>query len=825
MQEFEISVGDNRDSKSWKVVTYNWENFKAKLSRTVYTAETMQEYAKMPKSVQDERKDIGGFVGGMINGGRRQLRNVVYRSLITLDFDHIPNGVDIWSEFVDLYSCAAVCYSTHKHKPTAPRLRLIVPLAKHVDREQYEAVSRKIAEDLDIEYSDPTTFQANRLMFWPSTSKDGAYFYRFQDGDFLAPEDILNRYADWKDVSHWPYHAQYTAKMRTAMKDAGDPLEKEGPIGAFCREYSISEVIEAFLSDIYEPTVDKTRYTYKQGSTAKGAVVYDDKFLYSHHGTDPASGKLCNAFDLVRVHKFSDKDKNALENTPINKMPSFLAMQEFAAKDAKTKSRLTSERQAEAKKVFGDILGKDEADADEEVTASADNDEWLKQLDVNKKGAVETTLNNLVLILDNDPRLKGRIGVDLLANREAVIKKLPWRLKNDTAPYFTNADTSNTKLHIERLYGFTPPAEKLEDALRVVGYKNSFHPVRKFLTDLPEWDGVNRIENILTDYLGVGKTNYTCAAMRKWMVGAVARILTPGCKFDHCLVLVGKQGLKKSMFFDKLALGKWFSDSLSSLESKKENFEQLGGTWIVELAELSGLTKSEVEQVKHFITKRKDRYRVPFEKRVDDFLRQCVFAATTNRIDFLLDDDEQRRWWPVLCMEQDATKSISDDFSEECVSSLWSEALHYYNQGEAVWMDTPELVKELDLIHKRHSKLDDRAGLIEKYLNTPRPADWEHMDKYAKRAYLVEKDDTAEGCLPYKVCAMEIYDIQFDGDRKNMHSSSTAFIHNILRRSKDWTDAGSQRIAGYGVQKVYINELRAKERKDNIVNQVIKEEF
>ena len=194
-----------------------------------------------------------------------------------------------------IYSCAAVLYSTHKHEPDAPRYRLIIPLDRPVMSDEYQAIARKIAGLLGIENFDPTTFQPERLMYWPSTSKDGEYMFQEQDGKFLCADTVLNSYRDWRDSSEWPVSAKVDKIIQRGMAKQGDPLEKNGIVGAFCRSYTISEVIDEYLPKIYESCTVDGRFTYKEGSTAAGLVVYDDKYAYSHHGTDPISGKLCNA--------------------------------------------------------------------------------------------------------------------------------------------------------------------------------------------------------------------------------------------------------------------------------------------------------------------------------------------------------------------------------------------------------------------------------------------------------------------------------------------------------------------------------------------------
>ena len=188
----DIAIGRSRKDVYWKNTQLLWSELVNRLSVTHRTAETLAEYAAAPKSRQDEIKDIGGFVGGLLAGGRRKAGSVLHRGLLTLDLDSAPVG--FWSDFQTFYDCAACTYSTHKHTPEHPRLRLVIPLNRAVDVTEYEAIGRRIAGELGIEYFDHTGFQPYRLMYWPSTSKDGVYEFNLQEGPLLDADAMLRTY-------------------------------------------------------------------------------------------------------------------------------------------------------------------------------------------------------------------------------------------------------------------------------------------------------------------------------------------------------------------------------------------------------------------------------------------------------------------------------------------------------------------------------------------------------------------------------------------------------------------------------------------------------
>ena len=372
-ENLSIAIGMSVSSKVWKNTKITWSALVQKLATPVVTADTYKRFMSATKEEQSKIKDVGGFVGGFLTNGRRDKTNVLYRQLITLDIDF--SHENFWWDFQMLFDCAAVIHSTHKSCPEKPRHRLIIPLDREVSQEEYQAIARKVAGDLNIDLFDQSTFDVNRLMFWPSVSSDIEYYFEFQDGPFLEADYILGLYNDWHDTSEWPTATDSTDVIMQAIKKQEDPEDKKGIIGVFCRTYTIQEGIETFLSDVYTPA-GEGRYTYINGSTAAGLIVYDDKFAYSHHGTDPAGGRLCNAFDLVRIHKFGHLDTGKEKEDKDKK--SFKSMEEFASKDSTTKKHIAEEKFAEAKFEFAEEA---KAEVPEEYDTS-----WTEELDANTKG-------------------------------------------------------------------------------------------------------------------------------------------------------------------------------------------------------------------------------------------------------------------------------------------------------------------------------------------------------------------------------------------------------------------------------------------------------
>lgn len=785
-----IAIGLSVSSKVWKNTKMQWCELVKKLSEATKTAETYKQFISASKAEQGKIKDVGGFVGGFLTNGKREKTNVLYRQLVTLDVDFSYN--DFWWDFTMLFSCAAVIHSTHKSCPDKPRHRLIIPLNREVSQEEYQAIARKIAGDLNIDLFDQSTFDINRLMFWPSVSCDAEYYFEYQDGEFLDADAILDTYNNWHDTTEWPTSSNYTDAINRAIKKQEDPEEKKGIVGVFCRTYTIEEAIDKFLSEEYEKVSDD-RYTYTKGSTAAGLIVYDNKFAYSHHGTDPAGGRLCNAFDLVRIHLFGHLDTGK-EKADADKK-SFKAMEEFAAKDPATRRHIADEKFAEAKFDFAENI---------ELPETYDNS-WTEQLEANTRGEYENSANNINLIIQNDQLLKNIFKLNTFDNKRYITKSLPWRKIEKIEP-LRDVDYSGVRNYIECIYGIVS-SQKVDDALALEFERNKFHPIIDYIKSL-SWDGKERVNTLLIDYFGADDNPYTRASIRKMLCAAIARIFEPGTKYDLVLILVGPQETYKSTFVNKLGRD-WFSDTFTTVQGK-ESFEQLQGAWLIEIAELSGLKKAEVETIKHFITKREDTYRPAYGRVLETYKRQCVFFGTTNNSDFLRDPTGNRRFMPIDVRPEFITKSVANDLTDYEIDQIWAEAYQMYLAGEPLY-----LVGDEDIIAKdeqrRHAENDERKGIVEAYLNKKFPDNWDSMDLYERRNWL--DDPLAKNGTTQKdfVCVAEIWCECLGKDKTDMTRYNTREINEILKSLNDWEFITSTKnFSIYGKQKYY-------KRKDSLL--------
>ena len=768
-----IAIGKSRMALKWKNEDWSWDKLLERCSKTIRTKETMAEYKKMTRAQRDDIKDVGGFVGGALKDGRRKGELVECRSLLTLDLDEATPG--IWDEISMFYDFRCMAYSTHKHTPEAPRIRLIIPFSREVTADEYPAIARMIAKDIGIDMVDETCYRVQQLMYWPSTSFDGEFFFESQDGYDLDPDEVLARYKDWHDTSTWPTSSREVEVIARSMKHQADPLEKRGLVGCFCRTYSIEAAIDTFLGDVYKPSAMEGRYDYIPAQSTAGVVLYDDKYAYSHHATDPAYGMLLNSFDLVRVHKFPDD----------NEKKSFDLMSEFVANDDAVKLRLLSERQQKAAEEFDD----------------SDEDAWKTMLTYQKKsGQLENTLHNLRLIMENDVYMKN-IVFNQLADGMEIKDPVPWE---HPSKFWRDADDAQLICYVDETYGEFSQRNYGIAVAKAVDDR-SYHPIKNYFDSLPEWDKEPRVETLLIDYLGAEDNGYVRAVTRKALCAAYMRIYHPGIKFDYITVLNGDQGIGKSTLIANLAM-EWFSDSLSISDmNDKTAAEKLQGFWIHEIGEMAGMRKADLEKVKAFVSRQDDKYRASFGRRVTPHPRQCIFFGTTNSENgYLRDITGNRRFWNVKVSGQGKYKPW--DLTQGLVDQVWAEVKVIAKEGEKLFLDH-QLEEYAKKEQAEAMERDDREGLVIRYLDIMLPDNWNEMDLYQRREYIQDPEGplTAKGAVRREtVTNMEIWCECFGKSKEDLKPSDSYAISAIMTRLEGWErTAHSTRLSLYGKQRVY----------------------
>lgn len=801
-----ISVGNSRKSINWQKTDMLWSEFVEKLRIPQRTPEKLEEYLNMPAAQQGSLKDIGGFVGGTLSGPHRKADSVTGRDLITLDLDNIAAGeTDNVLRKIDALGIAYAVYSTRSHADWKPRLRVILPLDKTVTADQYEPIARKLASTIGIEMCDPTTFEASRLMYFPGCSCDSRYIFASADKPFISADGILALYADWHDVTTWPQVPGEANKAKTLLAKQQDPTTKNGLIGAFCRTYNIYGAIEKFIPLAYTATDKDDRLTYTGGSTVAGAVVYEGGlFLYSHHATDPCSGQLVNAFDLVRLHLYGDQDSEVKPGIPTNRMPSFLAMKDAALKDAAVMTELNMARAEEnaASNVFDKLDGNTDGAAAEpkqdgqqpQAEAKKPEVSWMMQagLSYDGNGNLRKTRDNIIRILTYNPAYKGKIATDDFAVRGMALGALPWNA-SDERRIWSDTDDAGLAWELERNYGIVGK-DKIDAALLLVSEANRYNEVKAYLKSLT-WDMLPRLDTVLHDYLGAEDNEYTRAVARKSFCAAVARVMTPGCKYDYVPVFVGPQGIGKSTFL--ATIGKdWYSDSLQSFEGK-EAAEMIQGVWINELGEMTSYRKSEANTVKQFLSKGADIYRQAYGRRTGKFPRKCVFFGTCNTYEFLNDLTGNRRFWPVDVGKLPPVKSVWSDLPQE-VDQIWAEAVVRWLAEEPLYFDKPEMEQLARAEQDRHREANVKEGVIREFLDKKIPDNYYELPLSSRRTFWGGGMQTDSLLIQRnKVCALEVWCECFGGDVKNMRRADAMEINQILANLDGWERNSSMRRFGY----------------------------
>lgn len=359
------------------------------------------------------------------------------------------------------------------------------------------------------------------------------------------------------------------------------------------------------------------------------------------------------------------------------------------------------------------------------------------------------SVKNFEIALDNDSRLKGKIKFDEFSQQTYLMGNTPWETSRNNYRAWSSFDDSALFAILQSDYGLNSRNDYF-DALKNVAMRNRFHPVRDLLNSL-KWDEREHIRGLLPDYLGAEDTEYTYQVWRLWMLGAVARIFQPGCKFDYTVIFQGRQGLGKSTFLQLMALNDgWFNDSLDSLDSDKAA-QSLMGSWIIELAELKSLARTAggVDSVKRFLTATQDKYRVPYERRADIFLRQSVFAGTTNKSDFLQDETGNRRFLIIQTGVHEPKKNLFDPEAMNDIKAAWAEAVHIYKTEKPKLLLPESCRKQAEELQAESMSDDGKIGIIQEYLS----------DKHRTCAIEIWQKALGEQGRPAKWQASEISNI------------------------------------------------------------------
>lgn len=726
------------------------------MSKPVVTRETFAEYKSASDMEQNRLKRIAGWtIRCAIEGKGRSKNTVTPSQIITLDVDNAtPEFQEELLNGEVMPSIALAANTTRSHTPEKPRFRIALPVKTPISPDDYQRACRICAMQFDPELKivDKVSARPAQLMYRPSCSKDMERHFRYyeQDGDAFDWEAAVKT---WEretglDSNVLPNLPRFynESELREVAEKAEDPLEKKGPVGFFCRAYSITELIEGkdgedpILDGIYQ--IDDwvqgaaDRMTYIPGHSQNGAVVYEDKFVYSHHGSDPAGDQLVNAWDLVRIHLFDGKDDDP--EKPMAQRDSWKRMTAFAKDLDPYKRQMGLDRYDMAamlddldegdwveQETADDLLGYDHMMAEQRQQDEALDDllgvpyrsvadvgpsryqrllaekppkDWIAtELELDQNGNIKPTLTNIAIIVGNDSRLWRKIAFNEFSNQVVLLADI--KTRNSRLPTVTCRDKERgtnwsdiNDIVIRAIiegpagpglpgYGTKVSDRDLIGGVKLAARRNSFHPIRDKLNRHRKegWDGEDRISTFFSRHLGAEQNAYTAQVFRMMMIASVARIETPGCKFDYCCVLQGGQGIGKSTTI-KLIYGEdYFGELDVDLSDRKAVAEQIAGKWGNEIPELSAFTKSDHNHSKAFLRRQHDDVRMSYDRTVTELPRQCVVWGTTNDDQVLRDATGNRSYWLISCGDNliDFAAILNE------LDQLWAQAVYEHDQMRA----------------------------------------------------------------------------------------------------------------------------------------------
>ena len=747
--QLDIATAPNRDSKHWKQSTITW--------------------GEIIRWKPASKKECGNYVLGKLTGPVRRKTTIQSRCAITIDIDS-PDKDFLSRVRVVLMGTVAFIHTTFSSAPDDKRYRILVPLPRPVTPDEYVRATEVLVDRLGKEYCDPGSSEPERYMFKPSTQHPDWYYAETLDGDLIDVEELLADFTD--DLSDSPIG-------KTLARHKRDPYGIDGAVGAFNRVYrELEDLIEAY--DLpYEASGENRWHLVGARSVAgMGEVRGVPGVYYSHHVHDPAFGKACSAFDLVRLHRFGELDEGLSEQTPINKLPSFTAMLELAAED---------------EKVMLEMIGKDFSVSDaEEIDAFT----WRTSLRYRpRSGALVDDIANWDIITEKEPIFKS-LFFNAMTMSVEVDGELPWRDVSHSGATFLTTDRSALCLYLERAYKVRPARTYIDELITTTAMKRYRNPLKEYLEALT-WDNTPRLETCLP---GVTPTRYTRMVARKSLVAAVARILDPGCKWDHSLVLFGPEGLGKSYWIDRMSLG--YSATLGRIDNK-DTLLTMHRSWIMIADEGYSLRKADSDALKEFLTRTADIFRMPYDREALLYKRHCVIWSTTNDEIFLRRQEGNRRFLIVRCEE----KVDFEKYTQHYIDQVWAEAVHLYKNGELLFLEEAD-AEVAKIEREQFIEEDAMRGVIEEFLDTFVPPDYEKWSPDRRQMWYKNRgDDEFEepGSVQHeRVCSTQIW-VEALGGRIGDHKRQDLLqINTAMKQIPGWRALPSRhRLPHYGSQLVF----------------------
>lgn len=738
------SLGRETNLAKARRIEETWGKMVDRFRAPTKTQETFAEYHQMSDAAQKALKSSAGwFLRTTVDKATRNKDSVQPGNIITLDLDYPTEA------FFDKLEAGKVLpgtllfwHTTRSHTPEKPKVRMVIRAKQRIGRDKYGPVVRILAQKIGIDFIDKVSARSAQMMFLPTVSKDMERHYGFheQEGEPLDVKELLSKWeADNGSSDNYSLLPLFPGEgnLRKPKERMEDPLEKEGEVGNFCRAWSITELINGKtdengkhtpgpLEGIYEITDYNqssgagTRATYLGGTSSHGAVIYEDKFLYSHHGSDPVQEQEVNAYDLVRIHLFGDKDKLDHEDLPIGQRPSTKDMREWLKTDPFYKAEQINSRY-DFDAMFDDAGIEPEPDTEEDSEQGEEESEseyylrmedsiyadekpariqaerppknWIAaQLTTTQQGDIQSNAYNIAAIITNDPRFWRKVAMNAFTGNPVILDDIPTKNKliqplkcHDKVngdPWIAHYDnTLHAILSSPRGpgnsgYGLKAAEGDLFKGVKIAAGNNEFHPILEFLKKCNEAHpdkGVDHIRDFPAKFLGVADDEYHRTAFANMLIGSVARIHEPGCKFDNMLVLLGPQGAGKSSLIEML-YGEYYGVMDADLHDRRSAAEQTMGKWGMEMAELANLKKSESESAKAFLSRTDDTVRLAYDRSNTVIRRRTIFWGTGNVDMPLRDRTGNRRYW-IFRM---GVKKLDFKAVEKIIPAMWAQAYREY---------------------------------------------------------------------------------------------------------------------------------------------------
>ena len=725
-----------------------------------------------------DHKECGGYVFGSFSGKLRRNADLIDRQVIALDFDHAAEGVPA---ALDALGVEALWHTSYSHAPDDFRCRVLIPLDRRVSGPDYEVIAESLAQKLGPDAVDRTSFRPAQFMWKPSTQQLDWYRHGHVSGPLANATELIGSYDSAMSESMRPARPRHQKR---------DPYDMPGLAGSFNSAYrDLDTLIETFELPYVKEGENRYRHVESKSVAGMGEIHGAPGVYFSHHANDEAGLQACTAFDLVRIHKFSDLDARQSPQTPITRLKSYDAMLELAVNDPLVKA----EHAASARDVFAD-LDPSLSDLNGSSDDDDDNTDWRVNLSLNRQGQVTDTVGNLDLIVEHDPVFRGLRYSELLLDI-VTVSPFPWDNGSRPVENVSDHDIASLGLYLERTYELHIPKSRIDQVIAAHAVRRRFNPLQDRLNSL-EWDGVPRMETCLP---GVAVNAYTRMVARKSILGAVARALDPGVKMDLTLILYGSEGVGKTRWINAMGLEPRYVASLEHVGSK-DTYLAMNRSWIMISDEVESLRRADFDALKSFLTKTHDNYRVPYDRGDVQRARRCVVWGTTNDPKFLRRQEGNRRFLIVHCEEAVDEETLVPEYIEQ----VWAEAIVAYRAGEQLYLTPSEedMAREARAVFTQEEPL---LGLVASYLDMNVPDHWDLMSPedrgawFAVDRYISPATDQTQSVT----CAAAIYREVMGETKTSIGDRDMHRITDALNSSPGWAPGGVRKTP-YGLQETYV---------------------